>query len=79
MNDLMLIKNVLYGLYECNTPTFVLKSDVQEVLNAGGPIMEYPKPQKAMHFNGKYYAYYRVKQKENEHTVCETSDGNTGQ
>ncbi len=63
---MMLIDNILYGIKEVSKPTFVLKTDVEEALKTVGPEFEMPQPQDSLKFKGKYYAYFRVKQKEND-------------
>lgn len=79
MNDLMLIDNVLYALTECPKPHFILKSDLQEALGKG-ELVTLPPFKTSMKFNGKYYAYHRVKQKDNEqHEVRNATDGDSGQ
>jgi hypothetical protein len=73
MQDLMLINNVLYALKECPEPVFLLKSDIEKALEEG-PV-SYATIRECIQFNGKYYAYHKVKQKENEQAICEADNG----
>lgn len=62
----MLIDNVLYELHECPNPTFLLKSELQRVMEEKGKVTRLPYPKKCMKFKGKYYGYVKVKQKEKD-------------
>lgn len=61
MQNVMLIDNVSYALWEIDAPVFILKSDIEKSLQesstkgVGATTLR-----KAMEFNGKYYGYTRV-------------------
>jgi hypothetical protein len=69
MENVMMIDNISYRLWEINVRTFLLKSDLNEALTGEGPVHLMPAPKKAMQFNGKYYAYSEIKQKTNEENI----------
>lgn len=72
----MLVKNQLYTLYEIDIPHFMLKSEIVEAIS--------DKPvgtvsvRDAVVINGKYYAYIKVKQNEQQ-AICEVDNGDSGQ
>ncbi len=64
MQNVMMIDNIAYAVFEVPGPVFVLKSDVISAFeNKEGKVVTSAPLHESMKFRDKFYGYYQIKQK----------------
>ena len=80
MQNVMMIDNIAYAVFEVPGPQFILKSDVVSAFeNKEGKVITSAPVYESFKFKGKYYGYYNVtiKPKNDDESISSTSEVHT--